>query len=102
MLETRETITLAVMAKNEAAAIGDCLRSILLAVSRAEACMPVNIRVVSILDDCTDETETIVRGFPRVEVMHSSGGLVEAQRRVANTRPFVIFSDADILVGEIV
>ena len=38
--------------------------------------------------------------FPRVRLLTSSGGKVEAQRRVANTTPFVIFSDADIVVTE--
>jgi len=98
--EELPVITVAVTAKNEAAAIADCLRSLLAAVRRAEAMLPLRLQVVAILDDCTDSTEAIVRTFPEVSITHSSGGLIEAQRLVANTPPFVIFSDGDILVGE--
>jgi glycosyltransferase involved in cell wall biosynthesis len=93
-------ITVAITAKNEAAAIGDCLRSITAAVRHAEERLSLRFRIVVVLDDCTDATESVARSFPKVAVIHSSGGLVEAQRRVANLPPFVIFSDADILVSE--
>ncbi len=93
-------ITVAITAKNEAAAIGDCLRSIIAAVRHAEERLSLNVRIVVVLDDCTDATESIARSFPEVAIIHSSGGLVEAQRKVANSPPFVIFSDADILVSE--
>jgi glycosyltransferase involved in cell wall biosynthesis len=92
-------VTIAVTAKNEAASIGGCLRSLLASVRHAEARLPLIFRAVVILDDCTDGTGDIARSFG-VETKTSTGGLVEAQRLVARERPFVVFSDADILIGE--
>jgi hypothetical protein len=69
-------------------------------VDRAEAELPVRFDLVAVLDDCTDETGGIARSFSRVRTVASTGGLVEAQRQVANTTSFVVFSDADILIGE--
>lgn len=91
-------ITLAVIAKNEERAITTCLHSLLSDAVRAEADTGVRFDAVVVLDDCTDSTESIVRGFSRFRVIHSHGGIVEAQRKVANSSPFVIYSDADILL----
>lgn len=91
------TLCLAITARNEERALGPCLRSLLRAVEHAEARLPLRFDVVVIADDCRDRTAEIARSFPRVRVLASSGGKVEAQRRVANTTPFVLFSDADIL-----
>jgi glycosyltransferase involved in cell wall biosynthesis len=99
MPDSPTIVTVAVTAKNEAATIGGCLRSLLASAREAEAQLLLAFRVVVILDDCTDNTEDIARSFG-VETKLSTGGLVEAQRLVARERPFVIFSDADILIGE--
>ena len=108
-------VPLAVTAKNEQSAIGPCLESLLEAARYAEARLPIHWDVLVVLDDCTDGTGEIARSFDRVRTLKSSGGLVEAQRKVgqpfqagnqagkpdlqvAGQGEFVIFSDADILV----
>lgn len=94
-------ITVAVTAKNEAEAIACTLRTLAVACAFAEKCGRVRPRLIVILDDCTDQTESIVRReFPQLEIIPSSGGLIEAQRQVAHDRPFVIFCDADVQVDE--
>jgi glycosyltransferase involved in cell wall biosynthesis len=98
MHDNRTEIILAVTARNEATVIADCLRSILKAARFAEERLPLCWRLVAVLDECTDDTEAIVRCVGSFEVIHSTGGLVEAQRTVANRTPFVIYADADILL----
>lgn len=94
-------ITLAVTARNEERSIAATLRSLVRAVTFAEGQGRIMVRLVVILDDCTDNTQNIVgREFPQVDILIASGGLVEAQRLVAHERPFVIFCDADVLVDE--
>lgn len=95
-----EQITIGVTAKNEEGCIGSTLETLLKSVALAEAERVGKFEVVVILDDCSDQSEAVVRRFPSVGVIHSSGGLIEAQRKIAGRRPFVIFSDADILIGE--
>ena len=94
------TIGLALTARNEAQALPGCLRSVMRSVEVAEARLPLRFDVVVVADDCTDETVSIAASFPRVRVIKSSGGKVEAQRCVANTTPFVVFCDADILLTD--
>jgi len=93
-------ICLAITARNEERAIASCLRSIIRSVEVAEKQLPLSFDLVVIADDCTDQTVSIAQKFPRVRILASSGGKVEAQRRVANMTPFVLFSDADILLTE--
>lgn len=94
-------IIVAITARNEEGCIATTLRSIVRAAVVAEGQGRASLRLVVILDDCTDGTEDIVRReFAQVEVMLASGGLIEAQRLVAREKPFVIFCDADVLVGE--
>ncbi len=100
MSDTTPIVTVAVTARNEAAAIGNCLRSLLVAQRAAEAALALRFRIVVVLDECSDATGSIARSFSGVETLVSRGGIVEAQRSVAGARPFVVFSDADILVGE--
>lgn len=91
-------ITIAVTAKNEEQTIRKTLESILKSILQAECKGLASYRLVVILNDTTDTTEQQV---PKgIEVIHTHGGLVEAQRAVAHHQPFVIYSDADILVGE--
>lgn len=91
-------IPLAVTAKNEEQAIGRCLESLLVAVECAEERLPVRFDVVVVLDDCTDATGEIARRYARVRTVDSSGGIVEAQRKVVGDAPFYVFSDADIAI----
>src|SRR5581483_9971320 len=94
------TIRVAVTARNEETSLPACLRSLLESVGAAEAMMPLHFDVVVVADDCTDATATIAKSFPRVSLLTSTGGKVEAQRCVANSTSFVIFSDADILFSK--
>lgn len=95
-----QRITIGVTAKNEAACIAATLSSLLRSVEQAEGKGIASYEVIALLDECTDGTEAIVRTFPRVQIMIARGGLIEAQRLIAHRQPFVIFSDADILLGE--
>ncbi len=97
---TKPPITIGVTARNEEACIAATLVSLLRSVDAAESTGLADFEVVAILDECTDSTEEVVLGFPRVRVIHARGGLIEAQRLIAHRRPFVIFCDADILLGE--
>ncbi len=94
----RTPVTLAVTARDEAATIAPCLSSLLAAVEIAEQQAAVDFDVIVVLDRCRDRTGDIASTFERVRTIDSTGGLVEAQRRVAHLTEVVIFSDADILV----
>lgn len=91
-------ITVGVTARNEEACIAATLRSLLESAAYAEAKGVACFEFVAVLDECTDGTEAVVRGFPQVRILHSRGGLIEAQRHLARCQPFVIYSDADLLV----
>src|SRR5262245_23022373 len=69
-------ITIGVTARNEEATIGDCLRSLLASVRYAEARLPLQFRMVVVLDDCTDRTADVVRSFQGVETLSSTGGKI--------------------------
>jgi glycosyltransferase involved in cell wall biosynthesis len=94
------TICLALTARNEAASLPGCLRSVIRSAEIAEARLPLRFDLVLVADDCTDRTVAIAESFSRIRVVTSSGGKVAAQRRVANTTPFVLFCDADILLTD--
>lgn len=93
-------ITLGITARNEEACIAATLTSVLHAVAYAECKDIATYEVVAILDECTDHTEAVVKNFSRMQILPAQGGLIEAQRLIAHRRPFVIFTDADILLGE--
>lgn len=91
-------ITIAVTAKNEENTIRRTLDSIRESLRYAEKHQIASYRLVVVLNDTTDGTERVI---PKdVEIIHTSGGIVEAQRAVAGHLPFVIYSDGDILIGE--
>jgi glycosyltransferase involved in cell wall biosynthesis len=94
------TICLALCARNEEQSLPACLRSVIGSVEIAEARLPLRFDVVLVADDCSDGTVAIAESFPRVRVLKSSGGKIEAQRRVANLTGFVLFCDADILLTD--
>lgn len=91
------TVPLSITARNEARAIGACLDSLLVAAAVAERRHAVEIDLLVVLDECTDDTAAIVavRG---VRTIASRGGKVEAQRAALREGAFHIFSDADITV----
>jgi glycosyltransferase involved in cell wall biosynthesis len=95
------TIPLGVTARNEAKNIVAFIESLRQAVDRASRELPCTYRVIVLLNDNTDNTEELLAGFGDIEIWHTEGGIVEAQRTLAERcgdAPFLIFSDADILV----
>lgn len=93
------TVTIGITAKNEEQSLAACLSSLLAAIQFAEERMDMRFDPVVILDDCTDATQEVAHALG-VRTIHSSGGIVEAQRLMANQPPFVIFCDADILLNK--
>ena len=93
-------ITVGVTARNEESCIANTLRSLTESAVWAEAQGIATYDLITVLDECTDGTEAIVQTFPRVRVVHTQGGLIEAQRLLARERPFVIYCDADIVIGK--
>jgi hypothetical protein len=95
----RTTIPLTITARDEEAALGACLASLLAAARLAEEVRPVRFDVAVVLDGCTDGSAGVAARFP-VRVLTSEGGKIEAQRRGLRPGPFNVFSDADITVTE--
>lgn len=91
-------IPVAVTARNEEAGIAACLHSLRHAIMYAEARLPLRFALQVVLNDCTDATESIARGIPGVQVIHSTGGKLEAQRAAVRDVPFIVFCDADVHV----
>ena len=89
-------IPVTVAAKNEAQALGPCLDALLASV-RYAAERGVELDLLVVLDDCTDDTEAVPRARG-VRTVRSSGGKVEAQRAGLRGGPFAVFVDADVLV----
>jgi glycosyltransferase involved in cell wall biosynthesis len=71
-------IPVTIAAKNEEASLGACLDALLAAVEHGRG-RGFEFAVLVVLDDCTDRTEEVARARG-VQVLHSSGGKVEAQR----------------------
>lgn len=93
-----QVVPVTVAARNEQGSIAACLRALLASIDQAEARLPLRFDVLVVADDCSDATAAIAAALPRVRVVTSSGGKVEAQRRGVREGPFLIFSDADILI----
>ncbi len=99
-------IPIYVTAKNEEQTIADCLKSLLAAAEHARLLLDCNLQIAVVLDDCTDQTESVACSFTTVRIIHSRGGLVEAQRAAIidaaeqSAKDFVVFCDADILIEE--
>ena len=96
----RPVVPVAVTAKNEERAIAACLESLRRAIDFAEARLPLRFDLLVVLNDCTDGTEAVVRRQGDIQVLHTTGGLIEAQRAIVRPAPFLVFSDADIFVEE--
>jgi glycosyltransferase involved in cell wall biosynthesis len=91
-------IPVAVTARNEEHTIKPCLQALRRAIAHAEDRLPLHFELFAVVNDCTDRTEERARTVPGVEIIHSSGGKIEAQRAAVRPAPFVIFADADIHV----
>jgi len=95
-------IPIGITARNEAKNILALLSSLREAVHYASAELPCTYQLHILLNDNTDHTPALIAGLDDVTVWHTTGGIVEAQRRLVeqcrDSAPFVVFSDADILV----
>ena len=89
-------VTVAVTAKNEENTIRETLVTLEGAIECATAHLAISFELLVVLNDSTDRTKEFVP--EHISILETSGGLVEAQRVVADRDPFVFFSDADILV----
>ena len=95
-------IPIGITARNEAKNILALLDSLRAAIKTATAALGVRYEMHVLLNDNTDETPRLLTGVPAVRVWHTQGGIVEAQRTLVRrhaSAPFIIFSDADILVS---
>jgi hypothetical protein len=96
------TIPIGITARNEARNILPLLDSLRAAVCGAEKELECRYTLHVLLNDNDDETPQLLAGMPDVETWDTHGGIVEAQRRLAERygqeAPFLVFSDADILV----
>ena len=90
-------ILIAITAKNEELTIRDTIVSIKSAIIAAEQALCVSYELTVILNDSTDNTINCIPS--EISIIKTTGGIVEAQRAVANTSSLIIFSDADILVS---
>ncbi len=95
-------IPLVITAKNEEKGIQQCLESIIKSAAHVEQTLDITFDIIAVLDDCTDNTESITQTFDRVTILHSLGGIVAAQRKAyeSTDSDFIIFSDADIYIEE--
>ena len=95
-------IPIGITARNEAKNILTLLASLRESIARASTELPCTFRLYVLLNDNSDHTPELLAAFPDVTVWHTAGGIVEAQRmlveRCGNAAPFLVFSDADILV----
>jgi glycosyltransferase involved in cell wall biosynthesis len=95
-------IPIGVTARNEARNILALLDSLRAAIRRASAELGVRYEIHVLLNDNSDETPRLLAGHADVTLWNTRGGIVEAQRALAEGRgpgsPFLIFCDADIIV----
>lgn len=97
-------IPLGITARNEATNIKLVIESVQMAAIRAKEDVGAEIEIHLILNDNEDNTAEILCNEKDITLWHTIGGLVEAQRmfvdNIQRDAPFVIFSDADILIEE--
>ncbi len=102
MTRPRLIIPIGITARDEAANILGLLCSMRVAISRASQELACTFHIHVLLNDNRDNTAQLLAAFHDITVWHTSGGIVEAQRTLAQFcgrwAPFLVFSDADILV----
>jgi len=94
-------IPIGITARNEAANIEALLRSLRQSVARATEALGVEYELHLLLNDNEDHTPQLLKDQSDIQIWHTSGGIVEAQRALVKARPgapFLIFTDADILI----
>jgi hypothetical protein len=96
------TIPIGITARNEARNILALLRSLRESAENAAAATGCAFTLHLLLNDNQDDTPRLVAAERDLTVWHTAGGIVAAQRAFAERfnehAPFLIFSDADILV----
>jgi glycosyltransferase involved in cell wall biosynthesis len=94
-------IPIGITARNEAATILGLIASLRVSISQATKTLGVEYEIHVLLNDNEDNTPELLASQPDLFLWETHGGLVEAQRALvaASPRvPFVIFTDADILL----
>jgi hypothetical protein len=94
-------IPIGITARNEAKNIRALLASLRVAVARAETACGLRFELHLLLNDNEDETATLLAGERDITFWDTHGGIVEAQRALAEARPeapWILFTDADILL----
>ena len=94
-------IPIGITARNEAANIRALLASLRASAAKATEALGVTYEFHVLLNDNQDETPRLLQHEPDVQIRHTAGGIVEAQRALVAARPeapFLIFTDADILL----
>jgi len=94
-------IPIGITARNEAANILALLSSLSLSAANASEKLGTSYEFHVLLNDNDDNTPDLLAGEPGLTVWQTRGGIVEAQRALVAARPhapFLIFSDADILI----
>jgi hypothetical protein len=94
-------IPIGITARNEAKNIRALLDSLRVSVARAEAAGGWRFALHLLLNDNEDDTATRLAGESDVTVWETRGGIVEAQRALAEAwpeAPWILFTDADILI----
>ena len=95
------TIPIGVTARNEAKNILALLESLRAAIARASSDLGCRYEIHVLLNDNDDNTPDLLRGAG-IRIWNTYGGIVEAQRKLAESfgseAPFLVFSDADILI----
>jgi hypothetical protein len=76
------TIPIGVTARNEARNILTLIESLRVAIDRATSALNCTFDVHILLNDNTDDTPALLAGQRGITVWHTTGGIVEAQRRL--------------------
>ena len=100
-LNRKLTIPIGVTAKNEAQALPYLIESITKSIEWAEQQGPWAYDLCIVLNGTTDHSEEVLAAYSGFKIMKTETGLVAAQRAFAANHaeaPFIIFSDADILL----
>ena len=94
-------IPIGITARNEARNIRILLASLRESVRRAEAALGLRFELHVLLNDNEDHTPALLADENDLTVWQTRGGIVEAQRALAQAcpkAPWIVFTDADILI----
>lgn len=94
-------IPIGITARNEAANIRALLKSLRQSIAHATQTLGVDYEIHVLLNDNQDHTPQLLAVETDVQIWRTNGGIVEAQRALIAARPgvpFLIFTDADILI----